>query len=255
MFASQRTVLPVYRPLRLLLIGCSKRIHRLLSYHCNDQVLNQQRQQHQGVFVSTRIITPTIFDMTTVRMLSSSSSSSSMLSPFDPKYIKAKNDATSEETTSEMTSTTTTTKKRTRRVFVPRVAAVQLTDRARTYFKALLNNPIRSDIIGIMLHYEQSKSGEPRMVFTFNFVSNHDINIDDDEGVSLEVISITDPNTGEIIKTIPKLPADSKHDELPKLYIHHNAFLKVLGATIDIDIETNTPILHDQEGNRMDPNA
>ena len=44
-------------------------------------------------------------------------------------------------------------------------------------------------------------------------------------------------------------------DGLPKLYVNHNAFLKVLGATVDIDLEKITPILYDREGNVMDPNA
>jgi hypothetical protein len=37
--------------------------------------------------------------------------------------------------------------------------------------------------------------------------------------------------------------------------INHNGFLKVLGATVDVDLENFTPILHDREGNKMDPNA
>ena len=53
----------------------------------------------------------------------------------------------------------------------------------------------------------------------------------------------------------PKPPKESFHDGLPKLYIHRDAFLKVLGATVDVDMETITPILFDREGNRMDPNA
>jgi hypothetical protein len=53
----------------------------------------------------------------------------------------------------------------------------------------------------------------------------------------------------------PKSPRDSIDDGLPKLYIHHNAFLKVLGATLDVNTETISPILYDREGNIMDPNA
>ena len=54
---------------------------------------------------------------------------------------------------------------------------------------------------------------------------------------------------------VPKPPRDSQNDGLPKLYVHHHAFLKVLGATVDVDTETVTPILYDREGNRMDPNV
>ena len=53
----------------------------------------------------------------------------------------------------------------------------------------------------------------------------------------------------------PKPPKDSVDDGLPKLYVHHNAFLKVLGATLDVNTETISPILYDREGNVMEPNA
>lgn len=53
---------------------------------------------------------------------------------------------------------------------------------------------------------------------------------------------------------IPKPPRDSINDGLPKLFVHHNAFLKVLGATVDVDTHSMSPILYDREGNRMDPN-
>lgn len=54
-------------------------------------------------------------------------------------------------------------------------------------------------------------------------------------------------------KPIP--PVEALEDGKPKLYINGGAFLKVLGATVDIDLENLTPILYDREGNRMDPNA
>ena len=185
----------------------------------------------------------------------SSSSSTSSLSPFDPKNVKFP-DRNNNTTTNEDTTTSSTKTKKRRRTFVPRIAAVQLTEKARTFFKQLLDNPIRPDIIGIMLNFDQSKSGEPRMVYTFQFVTDSDIDHEQDEGVSLEMVpsSNIDPNTGEPI-LIPKPPIDSKDDKLPKLYIHHHAFLKILGATIDVDTETITPILYDREGNRMDPNS
>ena len=53
----------------------------------------------------------------------------------------------------------------------------------------------------------------------------------------------------------PKPPDQSEADGLPKLYVHHNAFMKVLGATVDVDLDTFTPILHDRNGNLMDPDA
>lgn len=81
------------------------------------------------------------------------------------------------------------------------------------------------------------------MVFSFRFVSKDELH-KRDEGVSLEV-----DEEGN-----PKSPGDALDDGLPKLYIHHNAFLKVLGATVDVDTKTLTPVLHDKEGFELDAN-
>jgi hypothetical protein len=149
-------------------------------------------------------------------------------------------------------------KKKRHHSFVPRKAAVALTETSRTMFQSLLDTARQSDptIAGIQLNYDQSKTGEPRMVYTFDFVrrSAQDGEGDGDdpfgEAVSLELV--VDPKTGN---SVPKTPADSQHDGLPKLYVSRNAFLKVLGATVDVDPETLVPILYDREGNKMDPNA
>jgi hypothetical protein len=166
--------------------------------------------------------------------------SASQSSPFDSKKASKRVPASMSKT------------KRKKRTFVPRKAAVQLTDKAREFFKLLLQKPPREEIIGIMLNFDQSKSGEPRMVFSFDFVTLNDIDPEQDEGVSLELIDHID-HEGNTVK-VPKPPAESRSDGLPKLYVHHNAFLKVLSATVDVDTETITPILYDREGNRMDPN-
>mmetsp|Transcript_7232 Transcript_7232/g.9188 ORF Transcript_7232/g.9188 Transcript_7232/m.9188 type:complete len:235 (-) Transcript_7232:278-982(-) len=130
--------------------------------------------------------------------------------------------------------------------FMPKKAAVKLTPKARTTLKSLLQNgPNDPNIIGIMLKFQQSNTGQPRMVFNFEFVRRHQIE-ENDEPVSLEV-----KDDG----VTPHDPQDSWDDGLQKLYVHHNAFMKVLGATLDIDQESLTPILHDREGNLMDPNA
>lgn len=182
---------------------------------------------------------------TTIRYFATSS----VLSPFDPDN----------QGKTLSSSSTTKKEKKKRRTFIPRIAAVQFTDKARKFFKLLLQDQIEKqpDVIGILLNYTQSTTGEPRMVYTFSFVTKNDIDIEQDEGVSLELITTTttkeDGTTTTI--TIPKSPIDSRNDGLPKIYVHHNAFLKVLGATIDIDTTTYTPILLDAEGNRMDPNA
>ena len=53
----------------------------------------------------------------------------------------------------------------------------------------------------------------------------------------------------------PKPPKDSWEDGLPKLYIHHNGFMKVLGCTLDVDIDNMKPVLYDSEGLVKDPNV
>lgn len=57
----------------------------------------------------------------------------------------------------------------------------------------------------------------------------------------------------------PKSTTESWNDNLPKLYIHHAAFMKVLGGTLDAEFDTKsgqlTPKLIDREGHEMDPNA
>ena len=136
------------------------------------------------------------------------------------------------------------TRKR-RRDFVPRKAAVQLTEQARQAFQQLLQDPPRPDIIGIQLLYQQSSTGQPRMVFSFRFVTAADVS-SKDEAVSLQLLQ--DGKT-------PKPPAEAATDGLPKLYVAADAFLKVLGATVDVDLHNFTPVLYDKEGNVMDPNA
>jgi hypothetical protein len=170
---------------------------------------------------------------------------SSSSSPFDPSR--------------QQQQTPSASRKKKLHEFVPRKAAVQLTERARLFFRSLLQNPPRENIVGIMLNYHQSQSGEPRMVFSFAFVTEQEVDPSLDEGVSLEVVpdeSQPSPNDDDSQRRyVPKPPRDARHDGLPKLYISHNAFLKVLGATVDVEPDSITPILHDREGNRMDPNA
>jgi len=181
----------------------------------------------------------------------------SAASPFDPDEAAKKPTITRNQ---QQPVSKATLKKR---AFVPRKAAVQLTEKARKFFKLLLKNPPRPDIIGIMLNYGQPRSGEPRMVFSFDFVTAKDVDFDQDEGVSLELVEEpdrtaaagNDNNTPPPMIKVPKPPRDSQNDGLPKLYVHHHAFLKVLGATVDVDTETVTPILYDRQGNRMDPNV
>ena len=132
--------------------------------------------------------------------------------------------------------------------FIPQKAPVKLTPKARKFFKSLLELNDNEAIIGVMLKYKQSGTGEPRMVYTFDFVKESELT-DKDEPVSLEILESNDE------EEIPKKPQDSYDDGLPKLYVHQHAFLKVLGCTIDIDENDFTPIMYDREGNLCDPNA
>jgi hypothetical protein len=151
-------------------------------------------------------------------------------SPFDPKHVAV--------------TRSPPPRKRPRKQFVPRKAAVQITENARKFFLALLEHPPRPEICGIMLNYNQSSTGEPRMVFSFTFVTPNDIT-DDDEPVTLRVDKHGQPLT----------PMETRNDGERKLYVSQHAFLKVLGTTVEVDKDTMQPILHDVEGNLMDPNA
>eukprot|EP00549_Striatella_unipunctata_P012016 CAMPEP_0118688362 /NCGR_PEP_ID=MMETSP0800-20121206/8877_1 /TAXON_ID=210618 ORGANISM="Striatella unipunctata, Strain CCMP2910" /NCGR_SAMPLE_ID=MMETSP0800 /ASSEMBLY_ACC=CAM_ASM_000638 /LENGTH=226 /DNA_ID=CAMNT_0006585611 /DNA_START=13 /DNA_END=693 /DNA_ORIENTATION=+ len=133
-----------------------------------------------------------------------------------------------------------------RRTFVPRKAPIEITENARNILTALLGLTKKNDVVGIMLGYDQSSTGEPRMVFSLNFVTEAELT-QDDEGVSL----VDHESDSEASAGI----AENK----PKLYIHRHAFMKVLGGSLDIDLVKETgdlkPVLKDREGNLMDPNA
>jgi len=86
-----------------------------------------------------------------------------------------------------------------------------------------------------------------RMVFSLDFAREGLVG-KEDEGVSLELLE----------DGSPKPPSESDGDGLKKVYIHHTAFMKVLGATMDIEVGEDgsfTPTFKDREGNDLDPNA
>ncbi|KAL7481355.1 hypothetical protein ACHAW6_007038 [Cyclotella cf. meneghiniana] len=134
------------------------------------------------------------------------------------------------------------------RKMIPRKAALKLTPEARETFRKLIA-ATKSE--GILLRYEISSQHALRMAFKFDLIKDAKKELTwDDEGVSLEVLE--DGIT-------PKPPVESWNDNLPKLYIHHGAFMKVLGATLDVEFNSETgelkPKLFDREGYEMDPNA
>jgi len=168
---------------------------------------------------------------------------------FDKRYYTT----TSFKSSSTKPSTPKTKRKR---KFIPPKAIVNLTPKSRNLFKTLLsiaiqnsegkNNNDGNKIIGILLKYQQSSSGEPRMVFQFDFLRQVELENSEHEGVSLEV--------KEDGKT-PKNHRDSIDDGLLKLYIHSDAVMKVLGCTIDIDDKDGfTPLVYDRDGVLVDPN-
>ena len=53
----------------------------------------------------------------------------------------------------------------------------------------------------------------------------------------------------------PKSPKDAQQDGLPKLYVHRDCLMKVLGCSVDVNVETMEPVLYDKGGNILDPNV
>mmetsp|Transcript_16077 Transcript_16077/g.28998 ORF Transcript_16077/g.28998 Transcript_16077/m.28998 type:complete len:232 (+) Transcript_16077:38-733(+) len=131
---------------------------------------------------------------------------------------------------------------------VPRKAALALTPKSREIFQKLIE---ATNSQGIILKYEISSQHALRMAFKFDLIKDAKVELtDQDEGVSLELSpdGIT-----------PKPPSESWNDNLPKLYIHSAAFMKVLGGTLDVEFNPETgvliPKLLDREGHEMEPNA
>jgi hypothetical protein len=132
---------------------------------------------------------------------------------------------------------------------------VTLTAAARIFFQKLFSSEsLRDGIVGIILDHHQSTSGEPRMVYSFRFVTNADVDASLDEAVPLWEEK-NERNDDDEQPKDDDADAKQQHQQKKSLYVHHNAFLKVLGATLDVDMTTVTPILYDREGNVMDPNA
>ena len=76
-------------------------------------------------------------------------------------------------------TTNNNSNRRKKKRIIPRKAAVELTEKARIIFQKLLDNQPTKE--GILLNYTQSATGEPRMVFSFSFVSKEELD-EQDEG-------------------------------------------------------------------------
>ena len=84
--------------------------------------------------------------------------------PCVPVRLYSSTPATRQASSPFATGGKATKTKRTKKIFVPRKAAVQMTEKARTFFKKLLAmNPEKA---GVMLNYGQSSSGEVRTTAT-----------------------------------------------------------------------------------------
>ena len=114
-----------------------------------------------------------------------------------------------------------------RRGLVARKEPINVTDKGRKFFLTALESTSRSDVVGIILRYQQHSSGDPRMVFSFDFVSENELH---------------------------KLDEPCRLSDDYNLYVHHNAFMKVLGGTVDFSSDIGLPIVLDREGNELDPN-
>merc|ERR1719491_1515462 len=120
---------------------------------------------------------------------------------------------------------------------IPRKAALQLTPKAREVFQKLI---AVTSSEGIMLKYERSQQALG-MVFKLDLIKDVKKELNDrDEGVSLEVLE----------DGSPKPPAESWDDNLPKLYVASDAFMKVLGGKVDVEFDATTGVLKPKLFNR-----
>jgi hypothetical protein len=86
--------------------------------------------------------------------------------------------------------------------FIPKKAPVSMTETTRKFFKALLKSKESdTDIVGIMLNYHQSSSGEPRMVFGFDFVRANQLDKNDERCVSMMQLLRVTPKCGVCVCT------------------------------------------------------
>ncbi len=107
---------------------------------------------------------------------------------------------------------------------------VKLSESARHAFEMMLKDG--NNYEAVQVGYQQSKDGL-NMVFSFNFLCQSEVEIVESRSPPDEYTTIF---------------ADKSASINYKLYVHPNALMKVMGATVDIDIETMEFRLLDGEG-------
>mmetsp|Transcript_3371 Transcript_3371/g.6393 ORF Transcript_3371/g.6393 Transcript_3371/m.6393 type:complete len:171 (+) Transcript_3371:95-607(+) len=117
----------------------------------------------------------------------------------------------------------------TARTFKPLRPCVSFTQPASDYLKALISSapPPTS---GILVKYSHSTSGKPRMLFSLSFTCASSVAAEDELGGGEGV----DLGDGQV------------------LYVHATAFMKLLGATVDM--EGGEIVFRDKGGFVIDPN-
>lgn len=105
---------------------------------------------------------------------------------------------------------------------------VKLSKNARQVFEMMLKGDNNRE--AVQISYQQSKDGL-QMVFSFNFLHQSEVEMVESRSPPDEYATI--------------FADDSIHY---KLYVHPNALMKVIGATVDVDIESMNFSLQDKEG-------
>ena len=105
---------------------------------------------------------------------------------------------------------------------------IKLSENARQVFEMMLKGDNNRE--AVQIGYQQSKDGL-QMVFSFNFLNQSEVEMVESRCPPDEYATIFED--------------DFIHY---KLYVHPNALMKVIGATVDVDTESMKFSLQDEEG-------
>lgn len=218
-----------------------------ISSRQNNNLDNNHHHHHHHVSYAAATVARRYFHSPTINSRDEepklNTTSKWLLSP--KRFFSFSSSPLAGSSSSSSSSTNTSRPRRKRR------APVNLTTKTRNLLRILLSdeNVPNDKVIGVILKYQQSSTGEPRMVFTFDFVEQGQLGKWDEE-----VPLLPEEEEEEEETSSSASPEDDEKEVKRKLYVHETAFMKVLGATIDIGDDGLTPILYDKEGNVMDPN-